>query len=223
MSFVVADRVKETTTTTGTGTLSLLGASSGYRNFVTGIGNGNSTFYTIINQGANEWEVGIGTVTDLATDTLSRTTVLASSNTGSLVSFSAGTKDVFCSGPAAKALYIDNNGNIPTIGRRVVLLADATSITPSSDDSDVNKHVNTQATGNLTVNGPAGTPVDGQKLVVRIKSTNVQTYIWNGVYRGSTDVALPTTSTGGLKTDYLGFIYNSADSKWDLIAIVNGF
>jgi hypothetical protein len=223
MAFVIADRVKETTTTTGTGTLSLAGASSGYRLFVTGIGNGNVTFYTIIHQSLSEWEVGIGTVTDAATDTLSRTTVLASSNSGSLVNFSAGTKDVFCSGPAGKSLYIDNNGNIPTVGRRVVTLADATSITPSSDDADVNTHVNTQATGSFTVNGPAGTPVNGQKLMIRIKSTNVQTFIWNGVFRGSTDISLPTATTGASKTDYFGFVYNGTDSKWDIIAVVAGY
>lgn len=98
---LLADRVKETSTTTGTGTLDLAGTSSGFRTFVAGIGTGNTCFYCISHRTADEWEVGIGTVTDAGTDTLSRTTVLASSNSGSLVNFSAGTKDVFNCDPAS--------------------------------------------------------------------------------------------------------------------------
>ena len=98
MAFVLADRVKETTTTTGTGTVTLLGASTGYQSF-SAIGNGNTTYYTIAGQTTSEWEVGIGTYTSSGT-TLARTTVIASSNSGSLVNFSAGTKDVFVTYPA---------------------------------------------------------------------------------------------------------------------------
>ena len=101
MAFVLANRVKETTTTTGTGTVTLLGASTGFQSF-SAIGNANSTYYTIAGQTGSEWEVGIGTYTSSGT-TLSRTTVLASSNSGSLVSFSAGTKDVFVTQPANTA------------------------------------------------------------------------------------------------------------------------
>jgi hypothetical protein len=90
-----ADRVKETSTTTGTGTLNLAGAATNFIGFVAGIGDGNTCYYAIVHQTLAEWEVGIGAVTDAGTDTLSRTTVLASSNSGSLVNFSAGTKDVF--------------------------------------------------------------------------------------------------------------------------------
>lgn len=114
------------------------------------------------------------------------------------------------------------NGNTGRIKPRVVSLADGTAITPTGDTADENIHTNTQVAGTLTVNAPSGTPVDGQKLILRIKSTNAQTYAWNAIYRGSTDIALPTASTAA-KTDYLGFIYNSADSKWDLVALVKGF
>lgn len=100
---ILADRVKETTTTTGTGTLSLDGAATGFRTFVAGIGTTNTTIYAIKHQSAAEWEVGIGTVTDATPDTLSRTTVLSSSNSNALVSFSSGTKDVWCDNPAAFA------------------------------------------------------------------------------------------------------------------------
>lgn len=102
MAFVVKDRVKETTTTTGTGTVTLLGAATGYQSF-SAIGNGNDTYYCIAGQSGNEWEVGIGTYTSAGT-TLSRTTVLASSNAGSLVTFSAGTKDVFVVYPAGRSV-----------------------------------------------------------------------------------------------------------------------
>ena len=102
MAFVLKDRVKETSTSTGTGTITLAGAVSGYQSF-SAIGNSNSTYYTISGQGTTEWEVGIGTYTSSGT-TLSRDTVLASSNSGSLVNFSAGTKDVFCDYPAGRAV-----------------------------------------------------------------------------------------------------------------------
>lgn len=101
MALVLADRVKETTTVAGTGTATLLGASAGYQSFAV-IGNGNTTYYTIAGQTGSEWEVGIGTYTSSGT-TLARTTVLSSSNSGSLVTFSAGTKDVFVTYPASVA------------------------------------------------------------------------------------------------------------------------
>jgi hypothetical protein len=103
MAFVVADRVKETTTTTGTGTVTLLGASAGFQSFAA-IGNTNTTYYTIVAQTGTEWEVGIGTYTSSGT-TLARTTVFSSSNSGSLVNFSAGSKDVFVAYPAEMAAF----------------------------------------------------------------------------------------------------------------------
>ena len=103
MAFVLNDRVKQTSTTTGTGTFSLTGTETGFETFVTGIGNGNSTFYAIANDGTSEFEVGIGTVTDAATDTISRTTIISSSNSDNAVNFSAGTKTVFCTYPAKRA------------------------------------------------------------------------------------------------------------------------
>ena len=103
MAFVLNDRVKQTSTTTGTGTFSLTGTETGFETFVTGIGDGNSCFYAIANDGTSEFEVGIGTVTDAATDTLSRDTVISSSNSDNKVNFTAGTKTVFCTYPAKRA------------------------------------------------------------------------------------------------------------------------
>lgn len=103
MAFVLKDRVKETSTTTGTGTFTLGGASPGYQGFST-VGNANTTFYSIV-MGA-EWENGVGTYTSSGS-ALSRDTVLSSSNSGNLVNFSAGTKDVFVNYPAGRAAAYD--------------------------------------------------------------------------------------------------------------------
>jgi len=116
MALVLADRVRDTTTTTSTGTITLSGtAPTGYQNFSV-IGNGNTTYYAIVGQGTTEWEVGIGTYTSSGT-TLARTTVLASSNAGSLVVFSAGTKDVFVTYPAERSVNLSStaltSGRVP--------------------------------------------------------------------------------------------------------------
>jgi len=104
MALVINDRVKETSTTTGTGTLNLAGAETGYESFVSGVGTGNTTYYAIELNAANEWEVGIGTVTSGSPDTLSRDTIISSSNSDAAVTFSAGTKNVFCTLPAKKTI-----------------------------------------------------------------------------------------------------------------------
>jgi hypothetical protein len=114
MALVLKDRVKETSVTTGTGTITLAGAVTDFDAFSV-IGNGNTTYYTITLPEGDEWEVGIGTYTASGT-TLSRDTVLASSNSGSLVNFSAGDKDVFVVYPAGKAVYEDAAGDVTVDG-----------------------------------------------------------------------------------------------------------
>ena len=131
MALVLADRVKDTTTTTSTGTVTLSGtAPTGYQNFSV-IGNGNTTYYAIVGQGTSQWEVGIGTYTSAGT-TLSRDTVLASSNSGSLVSFSAGTKDVFVTYPAERSVNLSSaaltSGRVPYATTNG-LLVDSTNMT----------------------------------------------------------------------------------------------
>ena len=130
MTFVVADRVKETTTTTGTGTITLLGASTGFQSFAV-IGDGNLTYYTIAGQTGNEWEVGIGTYTSSGT-TLARTTVLSNSSgtQPSALSFSAGTKDVFVTYPAEYAVAATNDG---TAGQ--LLTSNGTGVAPTFQTS----------------------------------------------------------------------------------------
>jgi len=128
MALVVNDRVKETSTTTGTGTFSLAGASLGFETFVAGIGNTNTTYYAIVNENG-EFEVGLGTVTDAATDTLSRDTIISSSNSDSAVNFSAGTKDVFCTSPASKSVILDASGNIVANNASNLTALNATQLT----------------------------------------------------------------------------------------------
>jgi hypothetical protein len=114
MALVLNERVKETTTTTGTGALSLGGASDGFETFAQGIGNSNTTYYAIFHSTADEFEVGLGTLDGDSSD-LTRTTIYASSNSDSAVNFSAGTKTVFCTMPAARSVFLDADGDV-TLG-----------------------------------------------------------------------------------------------------------
>lgn len=122
---VLLDRALETTTTTGTGSVTLLGASLGYQSLA-GVGNGNTTYYTIADLGGANWEVGIGTYSTTG-PTLARTTVLASSNAGSLVNFTAGTKNVFITQPAETTVVASNNAG--TAGS--VLTSNGTGVAPT--------------------------------------------------------------------------------------------
>jgi len=103
-AFVINDRVKQSTTTTGTGTIDLTGTETGFETFVAGIGDGVQTYYAIVHDGTSDFEVGTGTVTDAGTDTLSRQSVISSSNSDALVNFGAGSKTVFCTLPAKKTI-----------------------------------------------------------------------------------------------------------------------
>jgi len=151
MAIVVADRVKETTTTAGTGTVTLAGASTGYQSFAV-IGNANLTYYTIAGQTGNEWEVGIGTYTSSGT-TLARTTVLANSSgtQPSALSFSAGTKDVFVTYPAGVS---STNG----------VMVQSTTVTQSTT---ISTGSNGLSVGPVTVvSGQSVTVASGQRWVV---------------------------------------------------------
>lgn len=136
MALVVKDRVKSSTTTTGTGTITLGAAALGFQAFSV-IGDGNTTYYTITDTVNGTWEVGIGTYTASGT-TLSRDTVLESSNSGSLVNFAAGSKDVFVAYPAERAViggmgYVENSATI-------------------SQSSTINAGNNAMSAGPVTIN-----------------------------------------------------------------------
>ena len=110
MALVINNRVRETTSTEGTGDVTLGGAVGGFQTFAAGIGNDNTTYYAISINTESEWEVGLGTLNG-DSSTLTRTTVLESSNSDSAVDFSAGSKEVFCTLPSEKAVYLDGSDN----------------------------------------------------------------------------------------------------------------
>ena len=140
MTLVVADRVRQVTTTTGTGTITLSGSLTGFQTFSV-IGDGNTTYYTIVNGDDGDWEVGLGTYTASGT-TLSRDEVLSSSNSNALVDFAAGTKDVFVTYPAEKAVVenaVDDvaisgniyyNARVISVDRTIASTENAMSIGP---------------------------------------------------------------------------------------------
>jgi hypothetical protein len=160
MALVVKDRVKVSTTTTGTGTLSLGSAATGYQTFSV-IGNGNTTYYTISSATGSEFEVGIGTYTTSG-NTLSRDTVLSSSNGGALVSFSAGSKDVFVTYPAERSVYLDSAGSYPVQNTfnafnatTATLTAGTVTTAPSTGNDLVNKtYVDTVAADGVHYHAP---------------------------------------------------------------------
>ena len=115
MALVINDRVRSTTSTTGTGAVTLGGAVDGFQTFSAGIGNSNTTYYAISLNSASEWEVGLGTLNG-DSSTLTRTTVLQSSNSDNAVDFAAGAKEIFCTLPSEKALYLDASGDLANSG-----------------------------------------------------------------------------------------------------------
>ena len=131
MALVIADRVRETTTTTGTGTVNLGGAVSNFETFTANLSNSDTTYYSIVDNTNGTFEVGLGTFTSSGT-TLARTTVIASSNSNSAVNFGSGTKDVFITIPATKMIVKDASGNVSIDGD--VTVSDGTN------DFDVASH-----------------------------------------------------------------------------------
>lgn len=160
MALVLADRVKETTVTTGTGYVTLDGAVTGYQSFSV-VGDGNSTYYTIAGQGTSEWEVGLG-IYDGLNLRLYRDTVISSSSGGSKVSFSSGTKDVFVTYPASKSLKITTELSPTSTDLVLVEVPEYTITTPNSGATSTFALVNTgtssatQAVLIATANASAG-------------------------------------------------------------------
>ena len=192
MAHVLNDRIKETTTTTGTGNISLAGAETGFETFVSGVGDGNTTYYAISHQTTNEFEIGLGTVNDASPDTISGRTnsnVISSSNSDNVVDFSAGTKDVFCTLPASKAITLDHQSVVNVVGS--ISIGDSSNRVILSKGSDNQIQFQTEASGQSAVNSNSGatkvyadisamtatSPTTGDQAFV---TANTGLYIFNG-------------------------------------------
>ena len=167
MALILADRVKETSTTTGNGVFTLAGATTGFQSFAI-VGNGNTTFYCIAGQGTSEWEVGIGTYASAGT-TLTRTTVLSNSSATqpSALSFAAGTKDVFVTYPSEKSVNLDASGNATALGTPVAftgtnITGTATSFTAS------NVTTNANLTGEATSSGSNAVTLTNSAVIGKV-------------------------------------------------------
>ena len=175
MAHVVADRVKDTTTTTGTGNVTLSGsAPNGYLTFGSVLANNDTTYYCIAGQTGTEWEVGLGTYVS-ATPALARTTVLASSNAGSAVNFSAGTKDVFITDLASRSPMLNNE--------LVIVLPKITVAGPA-----------TPATDTL---GFFAKNVGGRMLPKIIGPSGLDTCLQPAIFQNRTLMFVPSTGTTG--------------------------
>ena len=225
----VNDRVKETTTTTGTGTVNLAGAAVGFETFVAGIGNGNTTYYCIAEQGGAAFEIGIGTVTDATPDTLSRTTVLSSSNSDSLVDFAAGTKDVFCTLPASKAVIEDASNNV-NIGSNIIVGGTVDGVDIATRDGVLTSTTTTAnaalpkaggtMSGNITM---AGTEtVDGRDLSVdgtKLDGIEASADVTDSANVGTSLTGFPT-GTDAVASDLVPY-YDVDAGAWEKSTVTN--
>ncbi len=172
MALVVKDRVKETTSTTGTGTLTLGGAVTGFQTFTSVLSNSDTTYYAIFESSTGQFEVGLGTFTSSGT-TLARTTVLESSNSGNAINLTAGAADVFITQPAEKSVYLDSSGHIAAAdGRNVTNVAASTATTAATVTTAAQPNITSLGTlttltvDDITING--STISDGGDLTVDV-------------------------------------------------------
>jgi hypothetical protein len=189
MALVLADRVRENSTTTGMGTISLAGAVTGFASFAEQIGNGNTTYYTIAD--ATSWEVGVGTY---SANTLTRDTVLDSSNAGSKVNFAAGLKDVFVTLPAEKVATIDTAVTSVTATAPVTSSGGTTpniALTTSGANSVVLRDANQNITTNCLFEGFTSQAASGTTIV--LTASSVQN--WQITGSGGQVIRLPNATT----------------------------
>jgi len=224
MAFVVADRVKETTTTTGTGNITLDGTSSGFQAFSAALAINDTTYYAIVGQGTNEWEIGLGTLTGATT--LVRTTVYSSTNSNNLVNFSAGTKDVFLTYPAKRSVNKEQMGG--SAGMLAWNPAADGTFTPRTISSGVTSNTGIFATTSVTNgNGASGNPTVNYAItntgIVRANSrtTTLQFNTWQKPqywniygegYGYSPWINAGTTNNGSLFTLQKGGGFNNTDT-----------
>ena len=217
MALVLNDRVKETTTTTGTGTFTLAGAVTGFETFGAGVGNSNTTYYAVTLPGSAEFEVGLGTLNS-DSSTIARTTVISSSNSDNAVNFSAGTKTIFCTIPASKSVFLDASGNTPgdlSIGDDLTVLGGVIDFKSNSGSPASlkmycevsNAHFQTlqpqphSVSASNTLRLPSSGSSDTQDLVAvditqTLTNKTLTTPTINGATLGSADIA--TASNGDI-------------------------
>ena len=218
MALVIKDRVKETTTTTGDGTINLAGASSGFQSFVAGVGDGNTTYYALTDANGTAWEIGIGTITDASPDTLARTTLLASS-TGSKIVLTSGTHTVFGTYPAGKAVHLDASGNLShtvdistdtnlAAGTGITLTGDTLSTTDGDIVHDnlsgfvANEHIDwttDQGSTNIHAGNYTDTNTMGSGFTVSATTDTTATTITEGedlFFAAGTGITCATTADG---------------------------
>jgi hypothetical protein len=189
MALVLNDRVKETSTTTGQGTLSLGGAATGFETFVTGIGDTNTTYYLAAHESDGTWELGIGTVTDASPDTLARTTVIdTSAGNTTKIDFASGSKTIFCTLPAGKAVFLDADGDV-TLGANLSVGGNL-DVTGTFDLSDSNfTNAGDIQLDSITGDGDTNTKItfSGSDVITVTAGGDDQVTFTNGAIVPSTD------------------------------------
>lgn len=206
MAFKLVDRVRESTISPGTGTATLAGAALGYQTFSAGVGANNTTYYVIADQSGANWEVGYGTVGAGGT-TLARTTVLSSSNAGSLVNFATGTQDVWVDYPATKAVWLDTNGDISQAIRNISGITGAITA-PESITFDTAPAIIPTATGSVFWDAGNKTP-----SVVLDADVTLQL--------GQENVALVYNGTGATITNGSVVAVNGAQGQRPSVALAD--
>jgi hypothetical protein len=227
MAIVLKDRVKVTSGVTGTGTATLGSAATGFQSFAA-IGSGNQTYYTIALQSGDEWEVGVGTVTDTAgTFTLSRTTVFESSNAGNLVNFSAGTKDVFVTYPAERAIYEEPDGQTLIDGGPITVLGENVVTNPSLE-AELGKFVgNVDSFGQVyNLNQSDGSSASADFVVYNDETTDGFTHFTdmgiNSSNYSSVDYPLFTPGSGYVFHDGDDFFIGNQTANKDVVLFAGG-
>lgn len=244
MPLVLADRVQETASAPGTGSVTLLGAVTGYQTFAV-IGNGNTTYYTIADQGGPNWEVGIGTYTSSGT-TLSRDTVLSNSlGTTAKINFSSGTQSVFVTYPASKSVNLSAANNVSALGTitsgtwqgsTIGVAYGGTGVTSSSGansvmlrDANQNTSINrlNQANTSITASGGTTTLTAASSYSQTLNGTGNQTFQMPDATTLTTGVAFifNNNATGTLTlTDYASATIGTITSggACELVLLNNG-
>lgn len=199
--------------TTSTGALTIATSGTDYAPGTSALATG------IVKSATSTGALTIATSgTDYAPGTSALTTgiVKSTTSTGALTIATAGTDYVTPTGTETLT-------NKTITSRVVASTADTTPVAINSGTTDMATLIYTTAATTVTFSAPSGSPVNGQKLIIRIRTTNVQTLAWNAVFAGGTSTSLPTASSGSSKFDYFGFIYNDTVSKWQLIGTAFGY